>query len=200
MTVSRIASREIRARTRVLVESEPVPFPPKSVLELEAIKAGGEATCCGWLGIEVELELPIVLLDVEAPTAAGAFLGETTLATCTSLRPTVSSVISSKSKLGRRCGDSTFACPSWIFGGGVRGRVMAAGIGATGRLTMGLCGGESVLSSSEWALDPDSDAGERGVATLALCEKKGDVKPMVGREKRDCSLTVGCGRRVWFCH
>lgn len=172
LTVSRIASREIRARTRVLVESEPEPLPPKSVLELDAIsdeggRAGGEVTFLAWFAIAVELELAMVLVEVEASRALILFLGDTTLATRISLRSTASNVMSSKSKLGRRCGDSILACPSCIFGGGVSGRSGTAALTECTRLARGLRGGESVLNSSEWALDPDSEAGDRGVVTLA---------------------------------
>jgi hypothetical protein len=174
----------MRARTRVLVESEPVPLPPKSVLELEAI------IDVGLVAEEVELDVARVPAEEETPISPGrVFLGEMTLATWTLLCPTASRVMSSKSKLGRRCGDSTLAGPSWIFGGGVSGRATSLEL-CTG-LMRERGGGESVLISSECALEPDSLAGERGVATLAACEKKGDVNPMVGRENLDCSLVVG---------
>lgn len=195
----------------MLVESEPEPLPPKSVLELEAsanwvVFATGEVTAALFASsrgtVEVELEPVTLLLDgVEASIAPdAAFLGETTLATRIWLCPTLSSVISSKSKLGKRCGDSILACPSWILGGGVRGRSTLVLPAVSLPLITGLgCDlGESVLSSSECALDPDSEAGERGVATLALCEKKGEVKPMGGRENRDFSLAVGCGCKLAF--
>lgn len=145
-----------------MVESDPLPFPPKSALELAErtdlvettlvevvilVLVTGEVTSCDLLDTIEDVET-VLVEDVEAPIISPDpfFLGETTLATLISLFPTLSSVISSNSKLGSLCGDSILLCLGVIFGRGVRGRssVSRRSAGAGKGLT-----GESVLNSSE---------------------------------------------------
>lgn len=167
LIVSRIISREIRWRTRVVVESLlPSLFgPPKSpaddeadsavaVDRLEAAETEVGSVFTGKPGITRD---PSELEDgVDAPISLEDFFtGDTTLAVFSSVLPTASSEISSNSKEGRRWGLSTFFSDP-TTGGGVNGRP-SRGVEVSSM---------SSSSVSELISEPETDPGEGGSCIL----------------------------------